>query len=55
MKKAYLKKFWNGFHLEEEEKEDFEIQLTTGMKEKGINNMKWIDRDEWRRKMKLYA
>ena len=26
---------------------------TTGMREKGINNMKWVDREEWRRKIKL--
>ena len=25
----------------------------TGMREKGINNMEWIDREEWRRKIKL--
>ena len=25
MKKGYLEKFWNGIHLEEEEKEDLEI------------------------------
>ena len=24
-------------------------ELTTGMREKGINNMAWIDREEWRR------
>ena len=23
------------------------------MKEKGINNMEWIDREEWRKKTKL--
>ena len=24
-----------------------------GMREKGINNMEWIDREEWRTKIKL--
>ena len=28
-------------------------EVTTGMREKGINNMEWIDREEWRRKIKL--
>ena len=27
-------------------------EVTTGMREKGIN-MKWVDRDEWRRKIRL--
>ena len=27
--------------------------VTTGMREKGINNMEWVDREEWRRKIKL--
>jgi hypothetical protein len=27
-------------------------ELTTGMREKGINNKEWIDREEWRRKIK---
>ena len=28
-------------------------EVTSGMREKGINNMKWVDREEWRRKTKL--
>ena len=24
-------------------------ELTTGMREKGINNMEWVEREEWRR------
>jgi hypothetical protein len=28
-------------------------EVTTGMREEGINNMEWIDREEWRRKIKL--
>ena len=28
-------------------------KVTTGMRKKGINNMQWIDREEWRRKIKL--
>ena len=30
-------------------------EVTTGMREKGTNNMKWIDREEWRRKLKDQA
>ena len=41
-------KFWSGAHLEEEEKE-----VTTEMREKGINNMECADREEWRIKIKL--
>ena len=36
-------KFWNGVRLNEEETEDLEshgfLEVTTGMSEKGINNM----------------
>ena len=28
-------------------------EVTTGVREKGINNMEWVDREEWRRKIKL--
>ena len=28
-------------------------EVITGIREKGINNMKWFDREEWRRKIKL--
>ena len=28
-------------------------EVTTGMREKGINNVEWIDREEWKRKIKL--
>ena len=30
-------------------------EVTTGMREKGINIMEWIDREEWRRKTTLQA
>jgi hypothetical protein len=30
-------------------------EVTTGMKDKGINDMEWIDREECRRNMKLQA
>ena len=30
-------------------------EVTTAMREKGINNMEWIDVDEWRSKIKLQA
>jgi hypothetical protein len=28
-------------------------EVTTGMKEKGIDSVEWIDREEWRIKIKL--
>ena len=28
-------------------------EVTSGMREKGINSMEWIDREEWRRKIEL--
>jgi hypothetical protein len=28
-------------------------EVTTGMREKEINNMKWVGREEWRGKIKL--
>ena len=56
--------FYNGAHLEEEEEEEekkkegkphnsWVQEVTTGMREKEINIMEWIDREEWRREIKL--
>jgi hypothetical protein len=28
-------------------------ELTTGMREKGINNIECVDREKWRREIKL--
>ena len=28
-------------------------KVATGMREKGINNLEWVKREEWRRKIKL--
>ena len=28
-------------------------EVTRGMRGKGINNMEWVDREKWRRKLKL--
>ena len=28
-------------------------EVTTGMREKVIKNLEWVDREEWRRKEKL--
>ena len=30
-------------------------EVTTDVRGKGINNIEWIDRDEWNRKIKLQA
>ena len=27
-------------------------EVTTGMRGKGIDNLEWVDREEWRRKIK---
>ena len=52
IKKSYLETFWNGNHVDEEETEDPWIQeVTTGMREKGIDSIEWIDKEEWRRKI----
>ena len=29
------------------------LEVTTGIREKRINNKEWVDREEWRSKMKL--
>ena len=29
--------------------------MATEFRAKELNNMKWMDREEWRRKIKLYA
>ena len=31
------------------------LEATTGIREKGINNMEWINKEEWRRKIELWA
>ena len=44
------------FPTGKEGKEYLEIreqEVITGMRKKGINNMEWIDREEWRRKINL--
>ena len=63
MKKVYIEKCLNGVHLEEEEEEETERkerlqnswiqEVTSGIREIGIDSMEWIDREEWRRKIKL--
>ena len=45
-------KILSGVRLEEEEgkpRNSWKQEVTTGMREKGINGMEWIDREEWRR------
>ena len=49
MKKGYLEKSYNFVHLEQEEKEDLEIRVTTELREE-VNNMESVEREEWRRK-----
>ena len=56
-KKGSQEEFWNGAHLEDEEWEDLEICgyriVTTGMRERGIGDLEWADREDWRRKINL--
>ena len=56
MKKGYLTKFLLCCLPKGGKREILEIVDTgiiTGMREKGINNIEWIDRKEWRRRIKL--
>ena len=58
MNKKRLPKKWNGVNLEEEEEKEKKLwmqKVTTGMREKGIKNMEWIDREEWGRKINVQA
>ena len=32
-----------------------DAEVTTEMTEKGIKNLEWIDREEWRSKIKLWG
>ena len=51
MTKSYLKK-------EEEKKRprnSWLLEVTTGLREKGINNIEWICKEEWKRKLTCYA
>ena len=53
MKKIYLKKVWNVsiWKTKKRKTSKFMMQeVTTGMRDKRLNNMEWIDREEWRRK-----
>ena len=51
MKKDSLEKFWNDVQLEEEN--SWMQEVTIGIREKGINYLECIDREEWRRKITL--
>ena len=54
MKKGYLEKFWNCDHLEEEERKGLKLmdsENNNWNEREGINNMEWIDREEWKRKI----
>ena len=58
MKKGYLKKYnKNGlvsiWKKKKSPRNSRMQEVTTGMREIGINNMEWIDRGQCRRKIKL--
>ena len=57
MKKGYLKKVLEwcaaGRIRQGRPRNSWMQEVTTGMREKVINNMEWVDRVEWRRKIKL--
>jgi hypothetical protein len=54
MKEGYLEKFWNRRIRRKGRSRNSWIQeVRTGMREKGIDIVEWIDRKEWRRKIKL--
>ena len=49
MKNDYFRDFWNGVRLEGEKRVDLEImdeKVTTGMTEKEINSMEWVNVEE---------
>ena len=50
MKKGNLEKFWNRRRRRRKERpqSSWVKEVTTRMREKGINNVEWIDREEWR-------
>ena len=56
MKKDSLQKFWDGVHLEDEKRGDLEIpgmqEVTTVMREGGIGDLEWVNKEGWRRKKK---
>ena len=55
IKKDYLKKFWYGAHLKKKKNNKrktwkfLDAVSNNWIREKGINNREWIDREEWRR------
>ena len=61
MKKGYAGNFWKGVcpfgtrrrRRKGRPRNSWMLEIRTGMRKKGLNNMEWVDREEWRRKIKL--
>ena len=55
MKKGYLEnvKCLPGRRRKERSRVSWMQKMTTGMRGKRINNKEWVDREEWKRKIKL--
>ena len=56
MKRGNLQTFWNDDRLEEKEerhRNSWMQEITTGIREKRINGMEWINKEKWRRKIRL--
>ena len=57
-KKGFLETFWNGAHLEGEEREDLESLEFSRFhqqweRERGIGELEWVDREGRRKKINL--
>ena len=46
-------KFWNGRRRKGKSRNSWMQEVTTGMRERGINNLEWVNREGWRRKIKF--
>ena len=54
MKKGYFEIYPSGIRIRKGVPRNSWMQeVTTGMRGKGILNMEWVNREEWRRKIKL--
>ena len=56
MKKGYFEQFLEQCpprRRNERSRNSWMQEVTTGIGEKGITNMEWVDREEWRSKLQL--
>ena len=57
MKKGSFEEFWKGLSLKDEERgrprNSCMQEVTTGLREWGIGDLEWVDREGWRKKINL--